>query len=105
MKDYLNETCQSGKSQLLKESACIALEEQAKRDTEAKAQAEAAAKKAAEEAEAKRKKEAEEVARARRAAVGPKSGTPIGSIAGQRPQGKTIRDTIKDAIREHSGAV
>jgi hypothetical protein len=85
--------------------AMIQQEEQAKRDAEAKAQAEAAAQKAAEEAEAKRKREAEEVARARKAAVGPRSGSPVGMAQAARRSGAAVRDSLRDAIREHSGAV
>jgi hypothetical protein len=84
--------------------ALIQQEEQAKREAEAKAQAEAAAKKAAEEAEAKRKREAEEVARARKAAVGPRSGSPVGMAQAAR-KGASVRDSLREAVREHSGAV
>lgn len=83
----------------------IQQEEQAKREAEAKAQAEAAAKKAADEAEAKRKREAEEVARARRAAVGPRSGSPVGMAQANRSAKQSVRDTLREALREHSGAI
>jgi len=83
----------------------IQQEEQAKREAEAKAHAEAAAKKAAEEAEAKRKKEAEEVAKARRAAVGPRSGSPVGMAQANRSAKQSVRDTLREALREHSGTI
>lgn len=85
--------------------ALIQQEELAKREAEAKAKAEEAAKKAAEEAEAKRKREAEEVARARKAAIGPRSGSPVGLAQAARKGSTSVRDSLRDAVREHSGAV
>ena len=79
----------------------IQREEQTKRDADAKAASEAAAKKAAEDAEAKRKRDAEAVAKARKAGVGPRGGSPGMAIAATS-RGESARDTIKNAIRDAS---
>ena len=85
--------------------ATIQQEAEAKREADAKAAQEAAAAKAAEAAEALRKKQAEEVAKAKRAAVGPRSGSPAGMAIAAASKGKSVRSTITDAMQERRGQV
>jgi len=80
--------------------ALIQSEEQAKREADAKAAQEAAAKKAM-EAEAERKrKEAEEVARARKAGVGPRAGSPSGMATTNTAKGQSVGDSLRAAVKE-----
>jgi len=84
----------------------IQQEQREKQEAEARTAQEAAAKKAAEEAERKRKADAEEVQKARRAGVGPRAGSPSSGkgLAGQ-PQGQSVRDSLKSAIKERSAVI
>lgn len=85
--------------------ASIQQEEQDKRDADARAAQEAASKKAAEEAEKRKRQEAEEVARARKAGYGPKSGSPVGRATASSPKGQSVGDTLRSAIKESSAAI
>jgi hypothetical protein len=76
--------------------AAIQQEEIAKREAKAKADAEKAAK-----AEAERKRvEAENVAKARKAAVSPRSGSPAGMAIANKNSGKSVGDSLRQAIKE-----
>lgn len=85
--------------------AAIMQEDQAKREAEAKAAREAQERKAA-DAEAERKrKEAEALEKARRANVSPRGGSPVASAIAGQPRGKSIRDTIREAVKERGAAI
>ncbi|MEJ0094548.1 MAG: hypothetical protein WDN46_14270 [Methylocella sp.] len=86
--------------------ALIQQEQREKQEAETRAAQEAAAKKAADEAERRRKADAEEVQKARRAGVGPRAGSPVGgrAVAGT-PQGQSVRDSLKSAIKEQSAII
>jgi hypothetical protein len=85
--------------------AMIQQEEQAKREAESQAAQAAAAKKAAEDAEAARKRQAEEVAKARKAGVGPRAGSPNGMAISAKAKGTSVRESLMSAVKESSAAI
>lgn len=84
--------------------ALIQQEEQEKKAAEAKAAEEAAAKEAAEKAETDRKKRIEEIAKARKAAS-PRSGAPTGMAIAASKRGKSVGDTVREAVQSARGTI
>lgn len=85
----------------------IQQEAQAKRQSDAKAAAAEQQRKQV-EAETERKRlEAEQVAKARKAGVGPRAGSPAGAAmqVAKAAQGKPVRDSIREAMKDRSAAI
>lgn len=80
-------------------------EEEAKRQADAQAKADEAAKAAA-DAEAERKRrDREALDKARKASVGPRGGSPIGSPHAKSARGESVGDTLRRAASEARGTV
>lgn len=87
--------------------ALIQQEQREQQEAEARTAKEAADKKAAEDAERKRKADAEAVEKARRAGVGPRGGSPTagGRVLAGTPQGQSVRDSLKSAMKGSSAQI
>ena len=80
-------------------------EQNAKREADAKAETEAKLKA---DADAKAKAVLDQRAqadKARKAAVSPRAGTPAGTSLPGKPQGQSVRDTIRDTLKETGASV
>lgn len=79
--------------------------EQAKREADAQAAAAEQQRKAADAETERRRIEAEQVAKARKAGVGPRAGSPSGSMQVAKPGGKSVKQSLMDAVKDARASI
>lgn len=83
----------------------IQSEEQAKREADAKAEQDAAAQREVDRLAEQKRKDQEALAKARKAGVGPRAGSPSGMAIAATKRGTSVRESISEALKESSARV